>query len=122
MEDSGALAQLIDGIVVHKDRLIVRLKSDSADEAPDGSIRSRPLGKSPRPERLAISRSRTGRGGRIRTSKWRFRNRMLLPVREELQNPHFVEFINISKRSNFENRTEFAESRALERNEPLGEE
>jgi hypothetical protein len=28
---------LVDGIVVHKDRLIVRLKSDSADEAPDCS-------------------------------------------------------------------------------------
>jgi hypothetical protein len=35
--DSRALAQLVDGIVVHKDRLIVRLKSDSADEAPDCS-------------------------------------------------------------------------------------
>jgi hypothetical protein len=33
-----------------------------------------------------------------------------------------LEFINISKHSNFENRTEFAESRAPERNEPFGEE
>jgi site-specific DNA recombinase len=33
--DRGALAQLIAGIVVHKDRLIVRLKSDHADEASD---------------------------------------------------------------------------------------
>jgi site-specific DNA recombinase len=31
----GALAQLVAGIVVHKDRLIVRLKADSADEASD---------------------------------------------------------------------------------------
>jgi hypothetical protein len=31
--DRGALAQLIAGIVVHKDKLIVRLKSDNADEA-----------------------------------------------------------------------------------------
>jgi len=29
-----------------------------------------------------------GWGGRNRTSIWRSRNRMLLPVREELQNPH----------------------------------
>jgi hypothetical protein len=33
--DRGALAELIAGIVVHKDRLIVRLKSDNADEASD---------------------------------------------------------------------------------------
>jgi site-specific DNA recombinase len=33
--DRGALAQLIAGIVVHKDRLIVRFKSDHADRASD---------------------------------------------------------------------------------------
>src|SRR6202011_366303 len=33
--DRGALAQLIAGIVVHKDRLIVRFKSDDADQASD---------------------------------------------------------------------------------------
>src|SRR6202790_3419647 len=33
--DRGALAQLIAGIVVHKDRLIVRLESDHADQASD---------------------------------------------------------------------------------------
>ena len=33
--DRGALADLVAGIVVHKDRLIVRLKSDNADEASD---------------------------------------------------------------------------------------
>jgi hypothetical protein len=37
-------------------------------------------------------------------------------------NPISSEFINVSKHSNFENRTESAESRALERNEPFGEE
>ena len=31
-----------------------------------------------------------GWGGRYRTSIWRFRNRLLLPVREELQNPNCV--------------------------------
>jgi site-specific DNA recombinase len=35
LEDRDALAQLVAGIVVHKDRLIVRLKSDNADEASD---------------------------------------------------------------------------------------
>src|SRR4030081_1654120 len=33
--DRGALAQLIAGIVVHEDRLIVQLKSDNADQASD---------------------------------------------------------------------------------------
>jgi hypothetical protein len=46
---------------------------------------------------------------------------MLLPVREELQNPFSSEFISVLKHSNFENRTEPVESRALERNEPFGE-
>src|SRR3981189_1299985 len=35
LEDSGDLAQLVDGVVVHEDRLIIRLKSDNADEASD---------------------------------------------------------------------------------------
>ena len=35
LEDRGALAQLVAGIVVHRDRLIIRLKSDHADEASD---------------------------------------------------------------------------------------
>jgi site-specific DNA recombinase len=33
--DRGALAQLVAGIVVHRDQLIIRLKSDHADEASD---------------------------------------------------------------------------------------
>src|SRR5258708_8461443 len=36
--DRGDLAQLIAGIVVHKHRLIVRLKSDNADEASDSPV------------------------------------------------------------------------------------
>jgi hypothetical protein len=63
-----------------------------------------------------------GWGGRNRTSIWRFRKRMLLPAREDLQNPISSKFISRSKHSNFENRTESAESRALERIEPFGEE
>jgi hypothetical protein len=35
LKDRGAIAQLIAGIVVHKDRLIVQLKSDNTDEASD---------------------------------------------------------------------------------------
>lgn len=46
---------------------------------------------------------------------------MLLPIREELSNPISLEFVSLSKPSNFENRTESAESRDPERNEPFGE-
>jgi site-specific DNA recombinase len=35
LEDRGAVAQLVAGIVVYEDRLVVRLKSDNADEASD---------------------------------------------------------------------------------------
>jgi hypothetical protein len=35
IDDRGALPQLVAGVVVHKDRLIVRLKSESTDEASD---------------------------------------------------------------------------------------
>src|ERR1700681_828222 len=35
IDDRGALAQLVARIVVHRDRLVVRLKSDDADEASD---------------------------------------------------------------------------------------
>jgi hypothetical protein len=37
LQDRRALAELIVGIVVHKDRLIVRLKPDSANEASDSA-------------------------------------------------------------------------------------
>jgi hypothetical protein len=47
---------------------------------------------------------------------------MLLPARQDLQNLISSKFISRSKHSNFENRTESAESRALERIEPFGEE
>jgi hypothetical protein len=47
---------------------------------------------------------------------------LALDVREKLQRPISSEFISASKHSNFENRTESAESGALERNEPFGEE
>jgi hypothetical protein len=43
-------------------------------------------------------------------------------VQEELQNPISLKFIILSKHSNFENRTESAESRAPERNGAFGEE
>jgi hypothetical protein len=48
-------------------------------------------------------------------------NRMLSPVREAPQHLFSLKFIGPSKRWNFENRTESAESRASEINGPFGE-
>ena len=48
--DRGALAQLVAGIVVHRDRLVIRLKSDHADEAsysPDDQSLTIPWRKPP---------------------------------------------------------------------------
>ncbi len=49
-EDRGDLAQLVAGVVVHEDRLIIRLKSDHADEtsdAPENQSLSIPWQKPP---------------------------------------------------------------------------
>jgi hypothetical protein len=69
-----------------------------------------------------ISERQTGWLGRedsnLDMANW---NRMLSPVREEPQNLFSSKLISHSKRWNFENRTESAESRASERNGPFGE-
>ena len=62
-----------------------------------------------------------GWGGRFRLDM-AHSDRMLLPVREQRQNPISLQFISLSKHSNFENRTESAESRAPEINGQFGEE
>ncbi len=63
-----------------------------------------------------------GWSGRYRTSIWRFRTRLISPVREERKNPISLALIRLSKHSNLENRTESAESKGPERNGPFGEE
>jgi hypothetical protein len=62
-----------------------------------------------------------GWGSRNRTSIWQVRKRMLLPAREDLQNPHFDRPHKRLEILEFRNRTEWMESRASERNEPFGE-
>jgi site-specific DNA recombinase len=57
--DRDALTQLVAGIIVHKDRLIVRLKSDGADEAsdfPDDRLLTIPWQKPPskRPRQILL--------------------------------------------------------------------
>jgi hypothetical protein len=71
---------------------------------------------------VAFSHHGTARLGRedsnLEMANW---NRMLSPVREEPQNLFSLKLIGPSKRWNFENRTESAESRASEINGPFGE-
>jgi hypothetical protein len=57
-----------------------------------------------------------GWGGRIRTSIWRVRNQTFSHVRQKRQNLFPMKFISNSKGSIIENRTEWVESRASERN------
>jgi hypothetical protein len=70
---------------------------------------------------LAVSQDLQDWGGRIRTSRWRIGNWTLSPVREKPPNLFPPKFISNSKCSNFEKRTESVESRASERNGPVGE-
>ena len=63
-----------------------------------------------------------GRIVRAANSIWRFRTRLISPVRELLADPRFVAFISLSKHSILENRTKSAESRAPEINRSFGEE
>jgi hypothetical protein len=48
LSDRGAVAQLVAGIVVYEDRLVVRLKSENADEPSDSPGRARPAHPSPK--------------------------------------------------------------------------
>jgi hypothetical protein len=70
---------------------------------------------------FSLTAGLVGWGGRIRTSRWPIGNRTLSLVREEQQNLFPLKFMTNSKRSNFENRTKWIESRASERNGPFGE-
>jgi site-specific DNA recombinase len=54
IDDRDALVRLVNAIIVHKDRLIVRLKSEGADEASDAlDDRSLTIGRNRRPKNLA---------------------------------------------------------------------
>jgi site-specific DNA recombinase len=69
LEDRGALAQLVAGIVVHRDRLIIRLKSDHADEASDCSLSipwQKPPSKKSRQVLLPHNASRSDVPGTVR--------------------------------------------------------
>jgi len=80
--DRGVLAQLIAGIVVHKDRLIVRFKSDSADEASgsaDGSM-SIPWQKPPSKRTRQILLSRNASRSGVRPQQFERRARLVTAI------------------------------------------
>jgi hypothetical protein len=66
--------------------------------------------------RKTASCRRASRSPCARCRSWSVRNQMLSPFREKRQNIFRSRVISNSKRSNFENRIEWMESRALERN------
>jgi DNA invertase Pin-like site-specific DNA recombinase len=81
--DRGALEQLIAGIVVHKDRLIVRFKSDHADEAsdsPDDRSLSIPWQKPPSKRSRKILLSHNTSRGDVRPEKFERRVRLVSAI------------------------------------------
>ena len=81
--DRGALAQLIAGIVVHKDRLIVRFKSDYADQAtesPDDQSLTIPWQKPPSKRSRQILLPHNGSRGKVRPEQSERRARLVSAI------------------------------------------
>jgi hypothetical protein len=79
----GALAQLVAGIVVHKDRLIVRLKSNDADEAsdyPDDRSLTIPWQKPPSKRSRRILLPRDASRGDVRPEQFERRARLVSAI------------------------------------------
>ena len=81
--DSGALAQLIAAIVVHKDKLIVRLKSDHADEtsdSPDDRSLTIPWQKPPSKRSRQILLPHDAPRGKVRPEQFERRARLVSAI------------------------------------------
>jgi site-specific DNA recombinase len=81
--DRGALAQLIAGIVVHKDRLIVRFKSDHADQAsdsPDDQSLTIPWQKPPSKRSRQILLPHNASRGKVRPEQFERRARLVSAI------------------------------------------
>jgi DNA invertase Pin-like site-specific DNA recombinase len=81
--DRGALAQLIAGIVVHKDRLIVRFKSDHADQAsdsPDDQSLTIPWQKPPSKRSRQILLPHNASRGKVRPEQLERRARLVSAI------------------------------------------
>ena len=81
--DRGALAQLIAGIVVHKDRLIVRFKSDHADQAsdsPDNQSLTIPWQKPPSKRSRQILLPHNASRGKVRPEQFERRARLVSAI------------------------------------------
>jgi site-specific DNA recombinase len=83
IDDRGALAQLVAGITVHKDRLIVRLKSDGADEAagsPDNHSLTCPWQKPPSKRSREILLPHNASRGKVRPEQFERRARLVSAI------------------------------------------
>src|SRR5258705_1374279 len=81
--DRGALAQLIAGIVVQKDRLIVRFKSDHADQAsdsPDDQSLTIPWQKPPSKRSRQILLPHNASRGKVRPEQFERRARLVSAI------------------------------------------
>lgn len=79
----GALAQLIAAIVVHKDKLVVRLRSDNADEAsdsPDDRSLTIPWQKPPSRRSRQILLPRNAPRGKVRPEQFERRARLVSAI------------------------------------------
>jgi site-specific DNA recombinase len=81
--DRGDLEQLVAGIVLHKDRLIVRLKSDNADEAsdsPDDQSLSIPWQKPPSKRSRQILLPHNASRSKVRPEQFERRARLVSAI------------------------------------------
>jgi hypothetical protein len=81
--DRGDLAELVAGIVVHRDKLIIRLKSDSADEAsdrPDDRSLTIPWHKPPSKRSRQILLPRNASRSDVRPEKFERRARLVSAI------------------------------------------
>jgi site-specific DNA recombinase len=78
--DRGALAQLIAGIVVHKDKLVVRFKSDEASDCPDDQSLTIPWQKPPSKRSRQILLPHNASRGKVRPEQFERRARLVSAI------------------------------------------
>jgi site-specific DNA recombinase len=78
--DREALAQLIAGIVVHKDKLVVRFKSDEASDCPDDQSLTIPWQKPPSKRSRQILLPHNASRGKVRPEQFERRARLVSAI------------------------------------------
>jgi site-specific DNA recombinase len=82
IDDHGALARLVAGIVVHKDRLIVRLRSDNAEasDSPDERLLTIPWQKPPSKRSRQILLPHNASPSKVRPEQFERRARLVSAI------------------------------------------